>query len=609
MDDHNTTEPETPRATSDQSNGAEPGREIAKLLPGVIGILVFIAVIPVIVLGFIGAKDNTARLLRDHNEQILQSVTDRLDSVLSPVESQLRHIQREVAAGSVVPAFESGSPFEAFVLGSLAASPQVSGYGLVRDDQAVRLYNRERGEAFDGELRRLPRAMEALESGRAATEPVWMGVIWSGVLGQPILRLVAPLRRPDGTFYGTIVAAVTTKELSTYLRDLSADLGAVKAFVLVGEDRVLAHPTLVFERVNVDVDDPLPRLGEIGDPVLPFIRTTEKFELTAIAPLLRSQGHWTWVEGESQVFVYTTIDRYGDMPWTVGIHVPGEESQRSRWVVNGIAVGGLLMLLIALGVSRVVGRRMAKPVMQLASAAQSIAAYDFDKARSLPRGPVYELNVAAAAFERTAAGLSLFESYVPTAVARNLLDEDGDSAPVESEGTVLFVDLAGFTTIAEVLPADEVVEMLNEYFDAVATILSRHDGVITQFQGDAVLATFNLPVPHETHAAAAIDAAKEIIALVGSRTFAGQDLDVRIGVNTGRMIGGSVGAKGRLNYTVHGDAVNTAARLESLNKEYGTTLLLSEETVKHAGLLDAARRVGQTRIRGKLRPVTLYTVE
>lgn len=616
MNDHIT--PDTPgpgertasiSATASATNASEPGREIAQLLPAVIGVLVFVAVIPVIALGFIGAKDNTSRLLRDHNEQVLQSVLDKIDGVLMPVEAQLRHIQREVAAGRIEVTVEPGTPFEAFVLGSLAATPQVSGYGLVRNDLFVRLFNRENGLAFDADINNLHTALESLHAGRQIDAPIWMSVVWSGVLSQPILRLVAPLRTVNGDFYGILVAVVTTRELSVYLRDLSENLGATTAYILVGEDRVLAHPSMIFERVNINTDDPLPRLGDIGDPVLPFVRATEKFELTAVAPLRRAQGHWTWVNGAGHVFVYDTVYRYGNVPWTVGIHVPGEESQRSRWIVNGIAVGGVVFLLIALVISRAVGKRIAQPVLKLASAAQSIAAYDFDKARKLPRGPIYEVNVAAAAFERTAAGMSLFESYVPTAVARDLLDHDGNSPTEEREGTVLFVDLVGFTTIAEVLPANEVVEMLNEYFDAVAGILSRHHGVITQFQGDAVLATFNLPVTLDDHATEAVEAAQEIIALADSRTFAGQDLDVRVGVNTGRMIGGSVGAKGRLNYTVHGDAVNTAARLESLNKEYGTTLLVSEATVEHAGLRDTARRVGDTRIRGKLKPVTLYTFD
>ncbi len=599
--------PERPDIAAGKNRRREPGQEFSRVLTAVIGTLVFFAVLPVIALGFVGAKDNTSRLLRDHNEQILTSVVDRIEAVLGPVEAQLAHIQREISSGRVSP--DSADAFDTFLLGTLAATPQVSGFGIVRDDLTVRLYNRERGDAFDVDTSQILRAEEAVQMGRSATEPIWVDVIWSRFLSQPILRLMIPITPPDGQYRGILIAAVTTRDLSTYLRDLSNELGAHKAYILIGEDRVLAHPGMLFERINVDIEDPLPRLEEVGDPILPYIRTDDRFKLTAIAPLRIAEGHWTWVNGVGQVFIYTTLDRFGPEAWTVGIHVPGEESRRSRWIVTGIAIGGGLFLLIALFASSMIGKRLARPILGLANAADNIAAHNFEDVRKLERGPIYEVNAAAAAFERTAAGMSLFESYVPAPVARELLDADGDSKPVEREGTVLFVDIAGFTTICEAIPADEVVEMLNAYFDAVAETIARHDGVITQFQGDAVLATFNLPVPRTDHAAAAIRAAREIAALVEQRTFAGQSLSVRVGLNTGMMVGGSVGAKGRLNYTVHGDAVNTAARLEGLNKDYGTTILASEQTVLHADMAAEAKRVGDLRIRGKLKAVTLYSLD
>jgi class 3 adenylate cyclase len=201
-----------------------------------------------------------------------------------------------------------------------------------------------------------------------------------------------------------------------------------------------------------------------------------------------------------------------------------------------------------------------------------------------------------------------FGRYVPQAVAESLIAGDGTLEPVQRDASVLFVDIEKFTTIAEALPPSSVVDMLNDYFDAVSDAIVRHGGVINQFQGDAVLATFNVPVEDENHARNAVQAALAICGAVQGRSFAGQNLNVRVGVNTGPLVAGSVGSRGRQNYTVHGDAVNLAARLESMNKEFGTRILLSEVTVGLAGDGFAFRQVGEAEVRGKTGRVRLFTV-
>ena len=157
------------------------------------------------------------------------------------------------------------------------------------------------------------------------------------------------------------------------------------------------------------------------------------------------------------------------------------------------------------------------------------------------------------------------------------------------------------------IPPRAIVDILNAYFDAATEIIGRHNGVVTQFQGDAILAIFNVPIEDPDHARRAFEAATEILETVGTRTFAGETLAVRIGLNSGPLIAGNVGGGGRQSYTVHGDTVNLAARLEALNKEHGTGLLVSQTT---AALLpdDALRRIGETEVRGLSEPVGVYTL-
>ena len=210
--------------------------------------------------------------------------------------------------------------------------------------------------------------------------------------------------------------------------------------------------------------------------------------------------------------------------------------------------------------------------------------------------------------ERDRATLSgMFGRFVPQTIVDAMLAGRGTLAPVEREATVLFADIAGFTEMTERAGAARTVEILNAFFDEVTRIIGAHNGIVTQFQGDGVLATFNVPVEDARHAANAFRAARSILAAVAQREFAGERIAVRIGINTGALVAGNVGGGGRQSYTVHGDAVNLAARLEALCKEHGTSLLLSAATAK--ALPDAKLvAVGTTSVRGLSEPVTVFSI-
>lgn len=202
----------------------------------------------------------------------------------------------------------------------------------------------------------------------------------------------------------------------------------------------------------------------------------------------------------------------------------------------------------------------------------------------------------------------IFGRYVPESIVSAMIADKGALAPVERRATVLFADLAGFTQMTESAGARGTVEVINQFFDAATEIIGRHNGIVTQFQGDALLATFNLPVEDADHATHAVHAAHGILAAVEKRQFGGRDLSVRIGVATGDVMAGNIGGGGRQSYTVYGDAVNIAARLEEMNKEYGTSLLFTEST---ADLMSGAptQRIGEAMVRGVHDPVAVYTLE
>jgi class 3 adenylate cyclase len=188
----------------------------------------------------------------------------------------------------------------------------------------------------------------------------------------------------------------------------------------------------------------------------------------------------------------------------------------------------------------------------------------------------------------------------------NAVTQLAPSPVVEAKATVLFCDIEGFTALTDKLGARRVFELLNAYFDVVAGLIDEHHGVVTQFQGDAVLAVFNLPRRDPEHAAHAVRAALAIVAATQSQRFAGVSVRCRVGLCTGHVIAGAVGSRGRLSYTVHGNPVNRAARLEKLNEKYGTRILFCAKTAERCPGIPL-RRVEDAVVRGFEEPVSLYT--
>jgi adenylate cyclase len=179
------------------------------------------------------------------------------------------------------------------------------------------------------------------------------------------------------------------------------------------------------------------------------------------------------------------------------------------------------------------------------------------------------------------------------------------------EMTVLFSDIRGFTTVSERGQPEEIVAMLNEYFTRMVEIVFRHHGTIDKFVGDMVMALFGAPLDDPDHAEHAVEAALDMMDALQELNARWEsqgrlELDIGIGINTGPMIAGNIGSEAIMSYTVIGDAVNLGSRLESLNKQYGTRIIISETT--RAGLEGRYlfRPLGDVVVRGKTQPVAIF---
>ena len=209
----------------------------------------------------------------------------------------------------------------------------------------------------------------------------------------------------------------------------------------------------------------------------------------------------------------------------------------------------------------------------------------------------------------------IFQQYVPASVVEQLIQRPELLAlgGVERVATMLFSDVVHFSGVAERLRPAELVALLNEYLTAMSDIVVQHGGIIDKYQGDGLMAEFGVPVPMDDHALRACRAAlqmqRELKRLRAEWARRGTPLlHARIGINTGAVLVGNLGSQRIMDYTVMGDHVNLASRLEGSNKAYGTSILVSEFTWQAAGSALIGREIDRVRVVGREEPVAVYEV-
>ena len=278
-----------------------------------------------------------------------------------------------------------------------------------------------------------------------------------------------------------------------------------------------------------------------------------------------------------------------------------------------IATGMTLVFGVLITVSAVAAPSF-RPIRDLAEGTERVAAGDYSQ--RLPVVQDDDLGALAASFNRMQAGLaererlqSAFGSYVDPALATRLLEQGDDIFTGERrEVTVLFVDIRDFTPFAESNTAEDTVSHLNALFEIVVPAVLDAGGHVNKYLGDGALAVFGAPNPLAQHADAAVTAALRISRLVAERFEGG--IRIGIGINTGQVIAGTIGGGGKLEFTLIGDTVNVAARIEQLTKTTGDTILLTQHTLDAlaqppAGLTDR----GTHDVKGKSATVHVYALE
>ncbi|MEM8652139.1 MAG: adenylate/guanylate cyclase domain-containing protein [Pseudomonadota bacterium] len=585
---------------------------ISSVLTLVFGGLVAVSTGALLFLSLENALESTRSDLGARLENLLGEAAEESEIYFQPLQTHAAWIAQKIIDGDLDP--KNKDEFEDVVFGATSTLPQIAAVSYQYPDGTGLFYDAERSKLHEviwpPEWRvRLNRREENPQVAPPSTG-VW--VLRPSVLdGLPNSTFIYPVRTPEGDL-GVVAVRVNLELLSrSFAADATYREYELVRFILFDNNVVIGHPLLKdmgeIRRPTIDV---------IDDPFLKELESGNRFPLRIVGDIPGVETFALQTEEGQRVFALATdMSREAGGELMVGVHFdPRAGSTEFRRLISMAVTGGLLVLGSIL-VAFFLGRRAAAPMQRLADAALLVQENKLDEVKELPVGTVKELATAANAFNKMVEGLKertkirdLFGKYVPQNVATLLLSDDNTAQPQNAIATVLFLDLEKFSALSEKLEPADVVATMNAFFSDAVRIIEAEGGMVTQFQGDAILAVFNIPIPKDDHAAAAIRSGIAILDQLKVRDYAGHDLKCRIGINTGPLVAGAIGAEDRLSYTVYGDAVNVAARLEQMNKEFNTRILVSDETAKLAEIFEF-KTIGECAIRGRQAPVEVLTLE
>ncbi len=327
----------------------------------------------------------------------------------------------------------------------------------------------------------------------------------------------------------------------------------------------------------------------------------------------------------------------GEQMWALGLAAPGPLATTDggyhiaialnvtdirNIVIRNITIAALALLL-ATAISVFIGTRvasvMSRALSRVNAAFGKLGEQNYVKVDAIRTGD--ELESLADGFNSMVDGLqerdklkNTFGKYMTQSVMDHLMSGKVQLGGQTLKVTILFSDIRGFTSISEKMDAQELVGLLNEYFTEMVGIIMEEDGVVDKYIGDAVMAVFGAPVPKPDDAVRAVRAAirmrQELVKLNERLAARGiPALKTGIGLHTGEVVAGNIGSEKRMEYTVIGDAVNLASRLESNTKELGVNILISEDTYNLVKDTCKAHAVKEITVKGRKQPVMTYAVD
>lgn len=441
-----------------------------------------------------------------------------------------------------------------------------------------------------------------------ANGPIWSDVTLFPTSNKPAIASSGQLTVFQ-QFQGVINIVIELERLSRFLATIQVGRSGTVAIV-DRSGRMVAAPELGEGAHDESAEMPMlgadkDKLEMVAEEALAHFGM-QLDEIRATTPLAFRSG----LDREDYIVTFTPLGFKG---WLITTVVPESDflaeversTQRLVWWVLGFTIG---IALLATLLARLL---IARPLGRVAADLAHIESFELDRV-TRRRSPLREIDRLSAALSHMASGLASFQKYLPTELVRTLVRQGIEAKPGGSYQpiSVMFTDLVGFTSLSEQL-GDDVVPILADYLGHMSAKIHETGGTIDKFIGDAIMAFWGAPIANPNHAfdacRAAVACNRILAEMRAAAKAAGRpELHMRLGINSGDILVGNIGSAERLNYTAIGDAVNVASRLESLNKRYGTIMLIGEATRVAAGDGIVARRLDRVAVYGRTEGIAIF---
>ncbi|MBT5954377.1 hypothetical protein HOG98_06615 [bacterium] len=563
--------------------------------------------------------------------QTSKTVLEKTESFFTPIESISKLVERSANNSSVFP--DQLNEFTQFAMTSVQSFSQI--YSMYYGDVSGNFINiRKTANTFivriilnspnnrsitektldmDGNLLKIktdiqsdydPRKRPWYTSSLSESIGNWTNVYIFHSNKRPGITYSLPLLSKDKERLGVFGTDLQLGEISLFLN--SQKQGSVSDLIVINNDsRVIAYPDVKKLMVEDGKSIRHLNLDELGyGPIQSHFdafkeNDTQKASFNSL--------------GKTYNATFKRFPNKFNKPWTLvqivdESKVMGSFSDKNR----AVFLISIIILLISIYLTMQLSKSISKPMMALATEADKIRDMKLGKKANIS-SHIWEINHMNNSMDAMKTGLRAFEKYVPSKLVRKLIDEGVELklGGKSQELTMFFSDIESFTSISENLEADALMQHLSLYLDKMAKIILKTNGTVDKYIGDAVMAFWGAPVTDKKHALHACTSALSCIRAISelNENWAKKGLPVfntRIGLHTGETIVGNIGSSNRMNYTVLGDSVNLASRLEGINKNYGTNIIVSESTFQLTKASFFYRPLDLVAVKGKNESIKIY---
>lgn len=424
--------------------------------------------------------------------------------------------------------------------------------------------------------------------------------------GKTGITVSTPVYNDKGNLTGVVGIDIFLEELSKFLKQLEISENG-KAFIINSNRDLIAFTNLI--STNDKEPEFFTNINDISDKIVHESITV----LDSIENLTKERSLVIPINSNKYLAYFAPIPMGAGPQWVVGVIAPEDDfigKLKEKLLISMLVAFGIIVVMVI--ISMIIGNKITIPIKHLMEDALLIKDLNLKETTSIPSifTEIEDMNLA---FKNMKIGLKSFKKYIPSDVVRYLINSGNEAilGGEEKKLTIFFSDVADFTTISEQLAPGKLVGHLGDYLDKYSKIIESTGGTVDKFIGDGVMAFWNAPGNIENHYEKSCEAA--LLCIEGLKklheswnTYDLPLLYTRIGIHTGNVIVGNMGSSERLNYTIIGDSVNLASRLEGLAKIYGVHIIVSEATKLLAKNSFVFRKLDKVLVKGKTIPVTIY---